>query len=135
MAFFCSFITGLLSVGLFTGGCHELEEAFGETKQVWKITTPFWSHERFPMVFFKPFGYSSSRTVLQICAFWLWTALVISWHLYKIHETRIAKSMLLIASTDKNVNVDSAKTDGVSTPEEGSHLGDIEAPSNAVETK
>jgi high-affinity iron transporter len=135
MAFFCSFITGLLSVGLFTGGCHELEEAFGTTKVVWGIEARFWDDSKFPMVFFKPFGFSSERTILMICAFWLWTALVVLCHLYKIRQTRLAKSMLLIASTDKNVNFDSAMMDGTSTPEEESHLGDIEAPSNAVETK
>jgi high-affinity iron transporter len=88
MAFFCAFVTGLLSVGLFVGGCHEFEEAYGETKKVWKIQGQFWNHKRFPMVFFKPFGYSSSRTVLQICAFWLWTGLTVACHLYKIWQTR-----------------------------------------------
>jgi len=130
MAFFCSFVTGLLSVGLFTGGCHEMEEAYGETKLVWKIEAPFWNHKKFPMVFFKPFGYSNTRTVLQICAFWLWTALVIVWHLFKIRETRLAKSMI-IKTVDKNGLFDSSKTDVISTHDE-SHLGDIEAQAKNV---
>ena len=133
MAFFCSFITGLLSVGLFTGGCHEFEEAYGETKVVWEIEEPFWNAKKFPMVFFKPFGYSHERTVLQICAFWLWTALVIVCHLYLIRKTRLAQSMV-IQSVDKNGLVDSTsiKTDATFTHDEN-HIGDIEGQVNETQ--
>ena len=75
------------------------------------------------MVFFKPFGYSSSRTVLQICAFWLWTALVISWHLYKIHETRIARATTLVESANENGKV----MDLTKSTSDDNHLGDVEA--------
>lgn len=80
---FCSSLLGMLSVGLFVGGCHEFEEVWGETKKVWSIDGDFWSHKKFPMVILKPFGYSSSRTVLQICCFWSWLALLIAAHYYK----------------------------------------------------
>jgi hypothetical protein len=61
LTFVLSFVTGLLSVGLFVGGhCHEFEEVLGETKKVWTIQGEFWNHKKLPMAIFKPFGYSSS---------------------------------------------------------------------------
>ena len=83
LTFFLSAVTGMLSVGLFVGGCHEFEEAWGETYKVWTIDAPFWSHKRLPMAILKPFGYSSSRTVLQMCCFWSWIALLLGCHYYK----------------------------------------------------
>jgi len=87
LAFFLSAVTGMLSVGLFVGGCHEFEEVWGETKKVWKIDAPFWSHKRLPMAILKPFGYSASRTVLQMCCFWIWTALLLGCHFYKYKQS------------------------------------------------
>lgn len=87
LAFFMAAVLGMLSVGLFTGGCHEFEEALGETPYVWKIdggsSTSFWSHKRLPMALVKPFGYSSKRTQLQIAAFWSWFALLLILHFWK----------------------------------------------------
>jgi len=115
MAFFCAFVTGLLSVGLFVGGCHEFEEVFGETRKVYQHKGAFWSHKKFPMVFFKPFGYSSSRTVLQICTFWLWTGMTVMLHLIKIWQTRRAREL--------------SNTDSTSTPKDSqTDTTDIEAP-------
>ena len=88
LAFFLSAVTGMLSVGLFVGGCHEFEEVWGETKKVWKIEAPFWSHKRLPMAILKPFGYSSSRTVLQMCCFWSWIALLLGCHYYKYTQSQ-----------------------------------------------
>lgn len=88
LTFFLSFVTGLLSVGLFVGGCHEFEEVWGETKKVWTIEGAFWNHKKLPMAIFKPFGYSSTRTVLQICCFWLWTALLLGVHYYKYQNSQ-----------------------------------------------
>lgn len=83
LAFFLAFVFGQLSIGLFTGGCHEFEEVWGETPKVWKIEGDFWNHKRLPMALLKPFGYSSSRTVLQIACFWSWAALTLGVHYYK----------------------------------------------------
>mmetsp|Transcript_9972 Transcript_9972/g.14115 ORF Transcript_9972/g.14115 Transcript_9972/m.14115 type:complete len:310 (+) Transcript_9972:97-1026(+) len=88
LAFFLSSLTGMLSVGLFTGGCHEFEEVWGETPKVWKISGDGWSHKKLPFAIIKPFGYSSSRTVLQICCFWSWFFLLVGLHIWKIKQTK-----------------------------------------------
>jgi|Transcript_12553 high-affinity iron transporter len=82
LAFFMATVLVFLSVGLFVGGCHEFEEVWGETRKVWKIENNFWSHKELPMVVLKPFGYSASRTVLQMCTFWLWLGLAGAVHLW-----------------------------------------------------
>jgi high-affinity iron transporter len=64
-----------ISAGLFSSGCHKLEIEIGETMQVWEINGKFWSAERLPMTILKPFGYSDTRTVLQIASYWSWLAL------------------------------------------------------------
>lgn len=87
LAFFLANLTGWLSVGLFTGGCHEFEEVWGMTPYVWKIGGSFWSHKNFPMVMFKPFGYSHKRTVLQFVCFWFWFLLTIGYHWYKYQQS------------------------------------------------
>lgn len=61
-----------MSTGLLTGGCHNFEEVFGLTPVVWHITGDFWSINRLPMTILKPFGYSDTRTVLQMVCFWSW---------------------------------------------------------------
>jgi len=83
LVFFMSGLTGFLSIGLFVGGCHEFEEALGETAVVWKIQNDFWSHKKLPMVLLKPFGYSAKRTQLQIACFWTWLTLTVVLHLWK----------------------------------------------------
>lgn len=92
LAFFMAAVLGMLSVGLFTGGCHEFEEALGMTAYVWKIdggsSTSFWSHKRLPMALIKPFGYSSKRTQLQIAAFWSWLALLVIMHVWKWYSSK-----------------------------------------------
>jgi high-affinity iron transporter len=92
LAVFMSGLTLFLAVGLFVGGCHEFEEVFGETKKVWKIENPFWSHKALPMVVFKPFGYSASRTVLQMVCFWLSLATGLSFHYLKWRATKLARA-------------------------------------------
>lgn len=91
LAFFMAAVLGMLSVGLFTGGCHEFEEVFGETDVVWKIPgypDTFWSHKKLPMALAKPFGYSAKRTQLQIAAFWSWFAFLIIAHLWKWYSSK-----------------------------------------------
>ena len=88
LACFMTLLLVFLSVGLFVGGAHEFEEVLGETKQVWKIEGDFWNHKELPMAIFKPFGYSSSRTVLQITTFWCWLALAAILHGFMIWRTK-----------------------------------------------
>lgn len=76
----------LLSTGLFSGGCHKFEMAYGYTRVVWELEGDFWSVDRLPMTIFKPFGYSDMRTVLQIATFWGWLvlSLILHWRKYKL---------------------------------------------------
>ena len=87
LAFFLCNLTGWMSVGLFMGGCHEFEEVWGMTPYVWKIPGDFMSHKRFPMVMFKIFGYSSKRTVLMFCSFWIWIVFALGMHYYKYQQS------------------------------------------------
>lgn len=88
LTFFLSAITGMLSVGLFVGGCHEFELVWGETKKVWTIEGDFWNHKKLPMTILKPFGYSSSRTILQMACFWSWLALLLGAHYLKYTQSQ-----------------------------------------------
>lgn len=92
LAFFLANLTGWLSIGLFTGGCHEFEEVWGMTPYVWKIDGAFWSHKKFPMVMIKPFGYSHKRTVLQFVCFWVWILVTIGYHYYKFQKSEKIKA-------------------------------------------
>lgn len=91
LALFMSGITLFLAIGLFVGGCHEFEEVWGETAVVWQIENENMSHNKFPMVIVKPFGYSSKRTVLQICCFWSSLSVGLGYHYLKWRATNIAK--------------------------------------------
>lgn len=88
LAIFITLLLVFLSTGLFVGGCHEFEEVWGETNKVWVISNPGLSHKQLPMVLLKPFGYSSSRTVLQLACFWLWLAFSAALHGFMIWRTK-----------------------------------------------
>ena len=90
LAFFMSGLTLFLAVGLAVGGLHEFEEVWGMTKNVYTIENENLSHKEFPMVVFKVFGYSASRSVLQITTFWLTLALGLSLHYLKWSATKKA---------------------------------------------
>ena len=82
-------VTGWLSIGLFVGGCHEFEEVWGESAEVFVMpgdeNSGFWSHKQMPMALFKPFGYSHHPTQLQIGTFWGWAAMLALAHYLKYH--------------------------------------------------
>jgi high-affinity iron transporter len=88
LAIFTTLLLVFLSTGLFVGGCHEFEEVWGETKKIWTVNNDFWSHKKLPMAILKPFGYSGSRTVLQMTCFWCWLAVSAALHGYKYHQTK-----------------------------------------------
>lgn len=73
---FVVLLVSFLSAGLMAAGCGELESELRATPQVYQIPGPFWDSERMPMTFLEPFGYSSTRSVLQIAAFWGWLGLL-----------------------------------------------------------
>lgn len=110
LAFVMAALTLFLSIGLFVGGCHEFEEVWGETKKVWVIENDFWSHKTFPMVLLKPFGYSSSRTVLQICCFWLWLALGLLLHYVKWSRSKEARTMDALEAENEEEDVEGGET-------------------------
>jgi len=89
LCFSMAFIFGLFSVGLFVSGCSKMETVFGSTPVIWQLQDPFWNAYKFPMTLLKPFGYSSTRTVLQCAAFWSWTLLMLLLHYrkYKKYQT------------------------------------------------
>jgi high-affinity iron transporter len=72
LAIFSAGLLHLLSTGLFTSGCHKFEMVFGSTTVVWRLEGDFWSVDRLPMTIVKPFGYSDTRTVLEMACFWSW---------------------------------------------------------------
>ena len=105
LAFVMSGLTLMLSVGLFVGGCHEFEEVWGETRDVWVIENPNMSSSQLPMVLLKPFGYSSSRTVLQICCFWCWLAFGLFCHGIKAYKTKGIRKMRAQQEAAENENI------------------------------
>lgn len=77
-----------LSTGLFSGGCHKFEETYGSTTIVWSLEGDFWDVNRLPMTIFKPFGYSDTRTVLQMTSFWTWMVFSLLLHYRKWKRCR-----------------------------------------------
>jgi len=87
MAVCLSTLTGLLAVGLFAYGCHEVEEVLGETDVVYTITGSFWNQKKLPMAIFKPFGYSDHPTVLQVASWWCFAVLLTIAHAVKYYRS------------------------------------------------
>ena len=88
LAFFVVIVLVFLSAGLFAGGCRRLEnEIRGEEKIIWQLDSDFWSVNRLPMTLLKPFGYNSSRTLLEIVSYWTWLGLSLLLHLCKYRNT------------------------------------------------
>jgi len=88
LVFVMSSLTLFLSVGMFVGACHEFEELWGETPDVWTIENPAFSSNQFPLAILVPFGWSSDRTILQMCTFWFWLALGCALHYIKWSRTQ-----------------------------------------------
>jgi high-affinity iron transporter len=79
LAAFMSGVLGLLACGLFSYGCHEFEEVFGETEVAYQMP-PGMSHSQLPLAVIKPFGYSDHPTVLQLCTFYLFALVLVFAH-------------------------------------------------------
>ena len=79
LAAFMSTVLGLLACGLFSYGCHEFEEVWGETEVAYRMP-PGFSHSQLPLAVIKPFGYSDHPTVLQLCTFYLFAAMLVLAH-------------------------------------------------------
>ena len=107
----------LLSTGLFSGGCHKFEMAYGFTPIIYQLEGDFWDVERLPMTIFKPFGYSDTRTVLQCVCYWVWLAfgLVLhyrKWRLCRHTTTTAAGTTTTSSSTGGTTNGKKASCDG-----------------------
>jgi high-affinity iron transporter len=128
LATFMTLLLVFLSTGLLVGGIHEFEETYGETRDVWVIEGNFWDSSKLPMAMVKPFGYSSSRTVLQIASFWGWLAIAAILHGFMIWRTKKIEEELAAISAleadEKNLALDNtAEKDSPVTSE-----ADEEAP-------
>ncbi|OEU13037.1 iron permease [Fragilariopsis cylindrus CCMP1102] len=95
----------LLSTGLFTGGCNNFEKVLGKTPTIYTIEGDFWSIDRLPMTIFKPFGYSDTRTVLQMCCFWVWIAFCLLLHYIKYKKCVKPSSALSEVTTDEREEI------------------------------
>eukprot|EP00339_Tiarina_fusa_P010618 CAMPEP_0117084858 /NCGR_PEP_ID=MMETSP0472-20121206/59710_1 /TAXON_ID=693140 ORGANISM="Tiarina fusus, Strain LIS" /NCGR_SAMPLE_ID=MMETSP0472 /ASSEMBLY_ACC=CAM_ASM_000603 /LENGTH=250 /DNA_ID=CAMNT_0004813991 /DNA_START=288 /DNA_END=1040 /DNA_ORIENTATION=- len=134
----------LLSAGLFTDGLHKFEKVYGMTPIVYQIEGDFWSIERLPMTIFKPFGYSDTRTVLQMVSFWLW--LVFSavlhyrkWKMCYKHRrdddgaTKVSGATAL-ANQGSTVSPSNDASVGASE-KDGAESGDLEVGTEAVDAR
>ncbi|GKY93165.1 hypothetical protein MPSEU_000284500 [Mayamaea pseudoterrestris] len=102
-------LVSFLSAGLLTDGVHNVEEETTPTKQVWAIPMPsFWDDHKIPMTFLEPFGYSSSRTVLQIVVFWSWLAM-----LALLHYLKYKRCTALATRTEPDAAKDDSEDDVV----------------------
>ena len=101
LCIFLAVITGWLSVGLFTGGCHEIEEAVGETPKAWKITADFWSKSKFPMALFKPFEYSNNPTILWLVCLPVWAIILVTLHVIKYQKVKNNSEKVAKAGTEQ----------------------------------
>jgi len=125
----------ILSTGLFSGGCHKFEMAYGFTPIVWKLQDPFWSVDRLPMTIFKPFGYSDTRTILQMVTFWGFFLFSLLLHYRKYKQCRKPSQEDSLSKDDGDRTADSpegtataydaSSRDG-SKVENSIHVGDVE---------
>lgn len=91
LAVFMALLLLFLSTGLFTGGCHEFEEVWGMTTNVYNYREAaggFFNEKKLPMALVKPFGYSAKRSELQIACFWSWLVFGSLCHAWKWYSTK-----------------------------------------------
>ena len=107
-----------LSTGMFCGGSHMFEVVYGETTIVWTITKDIWSTNRLPMTILKPFGYSNSRTILQMVCFWGWLLCAVLLHYRKWKECH----------TSTAIDEDTPGVQSNNTPARQSTIDEIKQP-------
>jgi high-affinity iron transporter len=95
LCIFTTLVVTFLASGLLVGCDHEFEEQFGESKIAWQVQNHFWDDSRLPMVLIQPFGYSSIRTVAQICLFWGWLLFCAALHFCKYCQTKRIEADIL----------------------------------------
>jgi high-affinity iron transporter len=121
LAIFTSTLLLFLSAGLFSGGCGNIEKATTSTKQVWSIEGEFWSTDRLPMTIIKPFGYTDTRSILQIVCFWTWLVLGIVLHCFKYKQTKYLRLEQALADyeerTSQQLTESIQEDDEINTPD------------------
>jgi len=135
LAIVMSGLTLFLSVGLFVGGAHEFEEVWGETQKVYVIENPNASSKTLPMAILKPFGYSSSRTVLQICCFWIWLALGCLLHFRKWRITQQLNELYPIDNENDDGDNDQEANDAEKAVEDTARDSKLEVGSSGSDTE
>ena len=115
----------MLSTGLFSGGCHKFEMAYGFTPIIYKLEGDFWDVERLPMTIFKPFGYSDTRTVLQCVCYWVWLAFGLLLHYRK---WRLCRHTTTSSSNGSDTNESSSSSSTGKKATDGEDQGTVETP-------
>jgi hypothetical protein len=110
---FTSSLIAIFSAGLFSAACHIFEEQFGATRQVWKVSGGFWDADSLPMTLLTPFGYNDSRSVLEICSYWLWLGLagLLHYRLYRAPLTPSIESFVVNGDASPQVEEDAENVD------------------------
>jgi len=111
LAVFMAALLLLLATGLFTGGMHEFEEVWGETKYLYNYrdaANGFFSEKKLPMALLKPFGYSAKRSVLQIASFWTFFCFGCLLHFWKWLSTKKIREAQELAEQEKAAAVENA---------------------------
>jgi high-affinity iron transporter len=140
LGIFSTILVAWLAVGLFTGGWHELEEVFGETPYVYEIPGSFWNHKKFPMVLFKPFGYSYHPTVLMVSVFWGYAISLTILHYVKFvngkknNKDDASPSSAAVVDENKSISADGQelRSTGARTST-GGNYHQANSPPNALE--
>lgn len=104
LAAFMAILLLFLSTGLFVGGCHEFEEVYGMTPNVYNYRSAgngFWNEKKMPMALAKPFGYSAKRSQLQIACFWSWLIFGIILHAWKYISSKKIREAQDMAESEK----------------------------------
>ncbi|GKY97906.1 hypothetical protein MPSEU_000748600 [Mayamaea pseudoterrestris] len=112
-----------LATGLLVGGAHEFEEVSEESRVVWEVRHKFWYDNRLPMVIIKPFGYTSERTLAEICLFWGWLAVCGALHYFKIRQTKkidadLASGKLVYDETAKGADIEKSESQVLSSADD-----------------
>ena len=123
LAIFSAGLLHLLSTGLFTSGCNKFEMVYGSSPVVYQFEGDFWSTERLPMTIFKPFGYSETRTVLQMACFWSWMIFGLLLHYRK---WRITKRLIADAEAKNSPAPSTAEEGAVSNAEDVEDVIDMD---------
>jgi high-affinity iron transporter len=129
LCLFVVLLVVVLSGGLFTGGLHKFEIVLGSTEVVWTATDKLWDDNRLPMTILKPFGYSDSRTLLEILSYWTWLTMSAALHGRKFAVSpRVANRP--IAQEESDLDEEKGDDFGIRTVDQTVESNDSDSPSS-----